>query len=84
MSNRREKSTTHDDDVVFGSSEADRINGRRGDDFIDGGAGNDRLSGGKGDDVLQGGAGRDRVDGGNALTLIGVDMLTLHQDDSLF
>jgi Ca2+-binding RTX toxin-like protein len=129
MSNRREKSTTHDDDVVFGSSEADRINGRRGDDFIDGGAGNDRLSGGKdGDDLfvfgdgegndtisdfVAGAGSEDRIDlaavtllnnfadvqanvsqvglnavidlgGGNALTLIGVDMLTLHQDDFLF
>ncbi len=46
--------------------------------------GTTECRGGKGDDVLQGGAGRDRVDGGNALTLIGVDMLTLHQDDSLF
>src|SRR2546425_439115 len=43
------------DDVLYGTSDAD---------FIDGQGGNDQLDGGDGDDTLIGGGGDDRIDGG--------------------
>ncbi|MEN2749202.1 S8 family serine peptidase [Sphingomonas sp. T9W2] len=55
-------------DVITGSSVANKLYGMRGDDklyglagndTIDGGAGNDWIDGGKGNDVLTGGAGND-------------------------
>lgn len=55
---------THDDDLLRGGSDNDRINGRDGDDIISGGSGNDRLNGGWGDDDLLGGNGRDKLSGG--------------------
>ncbi|MEM7545863.1 MAG: CAP domain-containing protein [Pseudomonadota bacterium] len=60
------------DDVMTGSSGADRIKagsgadlvrGADGDDWLNGQAGEDRLRGGSGDDTLKGGAGADHVKG---------------------
>ena len=47
------------DDVLTGSSGADRIEGRDGNDVLSGMAGNDLLIGGPGADRLSGGSGRD-------------------------
>jgi Ca2+-binding RTX toxin-like protein len=52
------------DDVVIGTSAADRVFGGAGDDSILGGAGIDRLFGGAGSDTLQGQDGDDIVKGG--------------------
>jgi Ca2+-binding RTX toxin-like protein len=50
-------------DVIYGSSEVDRIDGGRGDDIIYGASGNDQLDGGRG-------AGTDFIDGGAGIDLI--------------
>jgi Ca2+-binding RTX toxin-like protein len=52
------------DDVLRGSTVANRLSGGEGADWMDGGAGNDTLDGGNGYDVLYGGAGADSVSGG--------------------
>jgi Peptidase M10 serralysin C terminal/RTX calcium-binding nonapeptide repeat (4 copies) len=49
------------DDVLTGSSLANRIDGGDGDDLIDGAAGNDVLFGGLGDDTVKGGTGNDTI-----------------------
>lgn len=48
------------DDVVRGSTRANRIGGGRGNDVLGGAGGDDRLSGGPGRDRADGGPGRDR------------------------
>ena len=53
----------HGDDVIIGSSYADRIFGAGGRDYIDGGNGNDYLDGQGSSDVVIGGAGDDRMKG---------------------
>lgn len=50
-------------DVLGGSSDANRLNGRGGKDFVAGFAGGDQLLGGKGADTLLGGAGADTLEG---------------------
>ncbi len=55
------------DDILYGDSTANSIDGSAGNDTIDGGAGNDTLLGGSGDDVLIGGAGADVLDGGSGI-----------------
>ena len=49
-------------DLVYGDSIANRLEGGAGDDFIDGRAGDDILGGGDGNDTLVGGAGIDTAD----------------------
>jgi Ca2+-binding RTX toxin-like protein len=51
-------------DVLVGSSDADKINGLGGNDALDGGAGNDQIDGGEGNDLIAGGAGSDIIHGG--------------------
>ena len=53
-----------DNDVMYGGSGDDSIDGRDGDDVLEGGKGNDRLSGDAGTDLLTGGDGNDTFDGG--------------------
>jgi Ca2+-binding RTX toxin-like protein len=70
---------TAGNDVVQGTSAAERIDllggndvadGAGGDDCILGGAGNDVLKGGAGADEIAGGAGNDTVDGGAGADII--------------
>jgi len=69
--------TVSEQDVIFGTDQADTLNGGIGNDklygygsaagtydVLNGGAGNDVLFGGSGGDDLDGGAGRDRYVGG--------------------
>lgn len=51
--------------TIFGTKEADEINGGAGNDTIIAGKGDDRVLGGSGDDTLRGGQGNDSVRGGN-------------------
>lgn len=66
-------------DLLFGSSQADHLNGQSGRDTLLGGNGNDALYGGSGSDTLNGGAGHDTLRGhsGNDVLLGGAgrDML---------
>jgi Ca2+-binding RTX toxin-like protein len=55
---------TSDNDVLTGTSQANRIEGRGGDDTLHGGLGNDLLEGGIGDDSLYVSDGDDQVVGG--------------------
>jgi len=55
---------TADDDALFGTSSANRLDGGGGDDILSGGSGADTLLGGGGHDLLHGGAGADSMDGG--------------------
>jgi Ca2+-binding RTX toxin-like protein len=50
---------TAGNDILTGSSGADRLDGGAGNDTLNGGNGNDTFDGGAGDDYLQGGAGND-------------------------
>ena len=52
-------------DKLFGTDEAETINGKTGDDVLSGRGGDDILNGGDGDDVLEGGLGADTLNGGN-------------------
>jgi Ca2+-binding RTX toxin-like protein len=52
------------DNLLFGSTGADQLQGLLGNDALDGGAGNDLLLGGDGDDLLAGGAGNNDLQGG--------------------
>jgi hypothetical protein len=56
-----------DDEVLFGGSLADSIDGGAGNDLILGREGDDSISGGAGDDTVFGGAGNDRIDGGSGM-----------------
>jgi Ca2+-binding RTX toxin-like protein len=60
-------------DVVLGSSNADRIRGDAGIDRLSGGSGGDTLWGGDGNDTVDGGNGADRLygNGGNDTVLAG-------------
>jgi trimeric autotransporter adhesin len=51
-------------DTIFGSDNADHLDGGAGNDTIDGGTGDDVLSGGLGNDTLTGGDGNDVLTGG--------------------
>jgi|GEM_PF-3889880 Hemolysin-type calcium-binding repeat (2 copies). len=53
------------DDAVFGTPQADSLNGGGGGDLIHGGAGADTISGRGGDDVIYGGRGADALSGGS-------------------
>ncbi|MGI3211604.1 Hint domain-containing protein [Roseovarius tibetensis] len=55
---------TTGDDTLFGTADADSIDGGDGDDLIFGNAGNDTVFGSDGDDTISGGRGDDRIDGG--------------------
>ncbi len=54
---------TGHDDLLSGTEDSDRIEGRGGDDLIKGGGGADVLEGGSGDDTLLGGGGSDGLSG---------------------
>ncbi|MDV7338147.1 SPRY domain-containing protein [Terasakiella sp. A23] len=54
-------------DIYFGTSRVDLVDGLAGDDLIKGEGGDDTLSGGAGDDDLYGGAGNDVIDGGDGM-----------------
>jgi Ca2+-binding RTX toxin-like protein len=67
-------SGTADNDTLYGSNAADRLQGgagndtligQGGNDSLEGNAGNDTLIGGEGNDTLMGGAGADRLIGGS-------------------
>ncbi len=58
-------------DILFGGSGSDQIDGSAGDDSIDGSADNDTLFGGSGDDTVTGSSDDDVLDGGS-----GNDVLT--------
>ena len=60
----RSRSTADLDELLVGSSSADKICGFGGDDLLRGLAGNDILKGGAGNDDLRGGSGRDTLLGG--------------------
>ena len=51
-------------DIIYGSPDADNINGDNGNDQIFGCAGNDNLNGENGNDLVDGGEGDDHVNGG--------------------
>ncbi|WP_417698433.1 VCBS domain-containing protein, partial [Psychromonas sp.] len=74
------------DDSIFGSDEADDLNGTINDDSILGLAGDDELSGGIGNDILVGGAGDDNlIDSvGNDTMIggIGADTFTWSEGDA--
>lgn len=53
-----------DDDILFGGSGLDWLNGSAGHDTLDGGTGADSLYGGTGFDVLYGGEDNDSLEGG--------------------
>ncbi|RVT39899.1 calcium-binding protein [Sphingobium algorifonticola] len=55
---------TEDANDIDGTAGNDMIYGRGGDDIIDAGAGNDVLYGGAGNDTLYGGEGNDQLSGG--------------------
>lgn len=57
-------SLTPNDDLVFGTAQADVIDALAGNDNIHGLGGNDQLSGGAGNDVLMGDDGNDTLNGG--------------------
>lgn len=82
-------------DIIIGSSQANRLNGLAGDDFLDGGEGqdllegregNDTLNGSEGDDVLLGAAGADTLTGGDGRDQFvlaagnGTDLITDFED----
>lgn len=54
---------TNKDDVIIGSVDGDRIDGRGGDDTICGRGGGDDIEGGRGDDIIYGGPGGDTIHG---------------------
>ena len=54
-------------DILLGSTVANRLEGGSGNDTIDGRSGNDNLIGGDGDDILIGGVGSDQLAGGNGI-----------------
>ena len=68
------------DDVITGSTQADKLYGFKGDDTMTGRDGNDRMLGGKGNDSLNGNAGDDKLDGNAGADLLngggGKDKLT--------
>lgn len=70
------------DDVIYGSINADRINGGGGNDWISAGAGNDTLYGDAGDDRIFGGDGRDYINAGGGVNVLrsggGVDRIFAH------
>ena len=51
-------------DMIYGTINADKIEGLGGNDALSGLAGDDEIYGGDGDDVLMGGYGRDTIEGG--------------------
>jgi hypothetical protein len=65
---------TDRNDIYFGGSANDILEGNKGDDVLYGLDGNDQIKGNDGDDILYGGKGNDDSQGGNgADILIGVD-----------
>jgi serralysin len=58
------------DDVFYGSSLPDRVNGSRGEDFMIGGAGDDIIRGGQDNDSLRGDQGADALFGDRGFDLI--------------
>lgn len=62
---------TDRDDVYFGGSADDKLEGGKGNDMLYGRMGNDEIKGNDGDDILYGNEGNDKLEGGN-------------QDDILF
>jgi Ca2+-binding RTX toxin-like protein len=55
---------TEGDDILYGTQQADSINGLGGNDQIFGGGGSDTLAGDAGDDLIWGGHGNDVISGG--------------------
>jgi Ca2+-binding RTX toxin-like protein len=64
---------TTGDDYVYGSTDADSIDGLAGNDWVAGLGGDDTLSGNDGVDKLYGGDGNDTLSGGNGNDSIGGD-----------
>jgi Ca2+-binding RTX toxin-like protein len=54
-------------DIIYGNSLDNNLDGGSGDDFLNGRTGNDRLYGGDGNDTLIGGSGDDTLNGGTGL-----------------
>jgi Ca2+-binding RTX toxin-like protein/subtilisin family serine protease len=74
--------TVHDD-VVMGSSGANRIVGDFGDDVLSGGGGADTLLGGAGEDRLNGGEGSDWISGGDGVDLAVFEKAYSHYEITL-
>lgn len=55
----------YDNDVIKGSSMADKISAGNGDDIVCAGSGDDQISGGKGNDTIYGDGGVDTIRGGS-------------------
>lgn len=70
------------DDVLSGSSAANRINGGAGNDLLTGRDGDDTLIGGAGNDVLVGGAGADVLIGGTDVDDVSVQFNTASYEDA--
>lgn len=64
---------TPDDDILYGTSLSDNIDGMDGNDTIDGGGGRDSLFGGLGNDTLIIDSADDHVDGGSGSDTLVVD-----------
>jgi Ca2+-binding RTX toxin-like protein len=56
---------TDKDEVYFGGSAADKLEGGKGIDVLYSFEGDDEMAGDEGDDILYGGAGNDKVEGGD-------------------
>ncbi len=67
------------DDALFGDGENDTLAGEAGNDTLSGGGGADQLYGGADNDTLYGGDGL-----GNTITLVGVSLAALDQNDFAF
>lgn len=73
-----------DHQIIFGSQQANTINGGSNSDHLYGEGGNDVINGGKGNDHLEGGLGNDTLDGGKGADRLfggaGNDTLRVGQD----
>lgn len=56
---------TDNDDVYFGGSAEDKLEGKKGNDVLYGRGGNDEVKGDEGNDILYGGDGNDKIEGGD-------------------
>ncbi|HLP88298.1 MAG TPA: SBBP repeat-containing protein [Nostocaceae cyanobacterium] len=79
---------TDRNDIYFGGSADDKLEGGKGDDVLYGFGGNDTIKGNEGDDILYGGDGNDTIEGGDGEDVIygggGIDLLQGGNDNDLF
>lgn len=79
---------TDRNDVYFGGSADDKLEGNKGDDVLYGRGGNDEIKGDEGDDILYGGDGNDVIEGGDGDDVIyggnGADVLKGGNQNDLF